>query len=219
MIEARRERILSRRYSEIGSCDGFTYILVTEDPEPLKNAEPFRGYENGYYEEYLSLLENTALITENVRLTGGVVLTDPVELAKEGSGIHFEAADLDGNPVRSEDLFAGHAVMMINLWGTWCSPCIRELPELEEMNQEFAEKNCQIIGIVTDADSDEKIREAKEILTNKGVTYINLAAFEGLSDLLPQDSWPTSYFVDENGNLIGEPVSGALPDRYRERIY
>ena len=52
----------------------------------------------------------------------------------------------------------------------------------------------------------------------KGVSYLNLVPFEGMSELLPQDSWPTSYFVDENGVLIGEPVGGALPDKYRQII-
>lgn len=105
---------------------------------------------------------------------------------------------------------------MINLWGTWCGPCKREIPELESMNRELAEKNCQIIGIAKDADNDEKVSLAKEILAERGVTYVNLIPFEGLSELLPQGKWPTSYFVDENGSLIGEPIAGAYLDRYRE---
>ena len=45
---------------------------------------------------------------------------------------------------------------------------------------------------------------------------MNLAAFEGLSDLLPQNSWPTSYFLDENGTLFGEPIAGAYLDQYEK---
>lgn len=217
-IEKRKENIRSSHYSEIGEYEGFNYILVTKNPEKLKKGKPFEGYEDGYFEEYLSLIENPDLITKNIQFVGGVELTDPVEPAGEGKEIHFEAKDLEGNVVKSEDLFAGHKVTMINLWGTWCIPCKRELSALEELNQEWAEKNCQIIGIVTDAEDEETIEEAKEILNNKGVTYVNLVPFEGLTDLLPQGSWPTSYFVDENGKLIGEPVIGAKLADYQEVI-
>jgi len=69
---------------------------------------------------------------------------------------------------------------------------------------------------VTDAKNDEKIGEAKAILAEKGVSYVNLLPFEGLSAQLPQQTWPTSYFVDENGTLIGEPITGAYLEQYRE---
>ena len=164
------------------------------------------------------VLHNTDLITQNIELIGGVELTDPIEHATEGTAIHFETTDLDGNPVNSDELFAGHPITMINLWGTWCGPCKAELPELEEISKEYAAKGCQVIGIVTDAEDEKTIQEAKDILAEKGVTYVNLAAFEELMDILPQESWPTSYFVDEHGCLLGEPVIGARPDQYRNRI-
>jgi len=213
---ALKERVLSYRYSEIGSYDGFTYILQTMDPERVKRDGQYPGYEGGYYEEYIALLENVDQIATHIRLTGGVELTESVEYAEVGTALHFETTDLEGNPVKSEDLFAGYAVTMINLWGTWCNPCKRELPELDSLNRELAEKNCRIIGIVTDAKNDEKIGEAKAILAEKGVSYVNLLPFEGLSAQLPQQTWPTSYFVDENGTLIGEPITGAYLEQYRE---
>jgi thiol-disulfide isomerase/thioredoxin len=203
-------------YREIGTYDGITYILVTEDPELLRNSEPLEGFEDEYYEEYISLSENTDLIKDNIRLIGGVELKEPAVLAEEGAGIQFETTDLDGNPVKSEDLFAGHKLTMINLWATWCSPCKKELPDLDKLNQELSEEKCQIIGIVTDTDKEEKISKAKEILEEKGVTFLNLVAFDGLKDLLPNDRWPTSYFVDENGCLVGEPVIGTLMENYME---
>jgi thiol-disulfide isomerase/thioredoxin len=202
------------RYLEIGTNEGFTYFLMTEDPELLRNSEPKEGFEDEYNEEFISLIENADLIRDSIRLVGGFELTDPAVYAEEGAGIWFETTDLDGNPVKSEDLFAGHKLTMINLWATWCSPCKKELPDLEKLNQVLSEKNCQIIGIITDTDKEEKISKAKEILEEKGVTYLNLVAFEGLKELLPNDQWPTSYFVDENGCLVGEPVIGILMDNY-----
>ena len=218
MVGSEKKWISSARYDVLGTKGGFTYILKSNDPEELKNIDPFPGYEDGYYDEYISLTENTDLIEKNLELTGNVKLTVPFEFASEGKRIEFETTDLDGNPVKSEDLFAGHPVTAINLWATWCGPCKEELPELETLNAELEENDCQIIGIVTDATKDRKIEKAKEILKNAGADYVNLVPFEALSEMLPQNCWPTTYFVDENGILVGEPVDSADPDMYRETI-
>ena len=218
MVGSEKKWISSARYDVLGTKGGFTYILKSNDPEELRNIDPFPGYEDGYYDEYISLTENTDLIEKNLELTGNVKLTVPFEFASEGKRIEFETTDLDGNPVKSEDLFAGHPVTAINLWATWCGPCKEELPELETLNAELEENDCQIIGIVTDATKDRKIEKAKEILKNAGADYVNLVPFEALSEMLPQNCWPTTYFVDENGILVGEPVDSADPDMYRETI-
>ena len=218
MVGSEKKWISSARYDVLGTKGGFTYILKSNDPEELRNIDPFPGYEDGYYDEYISLTENTDLIEKNLELTGNVKLTVPFEFASEGKRIEFETTDLDGNPVKSEDLFAGHPVTAINLWATWCGPCKEELPELETLNVELEENDCQIIGIVTDATKDRKIEKAKEILKNAGTDYVNLVPFEALSEMLPQNCWPTTYFVDENGILVGEPVDSADPDMYRETI-
>ena len=193
-------------------------VLRTGDPELLSNRDPFPGYGDEYYGEFISLLENADLIENNLELTGNIKLTGPFEFATEGKKIEFETTDLEGNPVKSEELFAGHPVTAVNLWATWCNPCKREIPELETLNTELKENNCQIVGIVTDAKKEKKIAQAKEILAELDAGYVNLVPFEGLADLLPQDCWPTTYFVDENGVLIGEPVDYADPDAYREKI-
>ena len=218
LAPSEKKWISSARYDVLGTKGGFTYILKTNDPEVLKNTDPFPGYEDGYYDEYISLSENTDLIEKNLELTGNVKLTVPFEFASEGKRIEFETTDLDGNPVKSGDLFAGHPVTAINLWATWCGPCKGEIPELETLNAELEENGCQIIGIVTDATKDRKIQKAKGILEDAGAGYINLVPFEALSEMLPQDCWPTTYFVDENGVLVGEPVDSADPDMYRETI-
>ena len=218
MVGSEKKWISSARYDVLGTKGGFTYILKSNDPEELKNIDPFPGYEDGYYDEYISLTENTDLIEKNLELTGNVKLTVPFEFASEGKRIEFETTDLDGNPVKSEDLFAGHPVTAINLWATWCGPCKEELPDLKTLNAELEENDCQIIGIVTDATKDRKIEKAKEILKNAGTDYVNLVPFEALSEMLPQNCWPTTYFVDENGILVGEPVDSADPDMYRETI-
>ena len=69
-----------------------------------------------------------------------------------------------------------------------------------------------------DADNDENIKKGKDLLEKQGATYTNLEAFDGLDDMLLQDSWPTFCFVDEHGSLLGEPISGAMVGLYPERI-
>ena len=107
---------------------------------------------------------------------------------------------------------------MINLWATWCGPCKRELPELGEMAKEFEEKDCQIIGICLDANNETAIGTAKDILSECGCDYLNIAPPEDINDILPAASIPTSYFVDSEGRIIAEKVVGARVDLYPETI-
>ena len=71
---------------------------------------------------------------------------------------------------------------------------------------------------MTDADSEEQIAKAAEILNERGVNYVNLVPFEGMEEMLPMNAYPTSYFVDETGTLVGEAVEGAYLERYPEVI-
>ena len=89
----------------------------------------------------------------------------------------FETTDLAGNPVKSAELFSQYELTMVNLWGTFCGPCIQEMPGLEELSREMRERNIAIVGVVTDingpADS-AVIAEAEDIIARTGVTYLNL---------------------------------------------
>ena len=88
----------------------------------------------------------------------------------------FEGKDLDGNPVKSDDLFSGNAVTVVNFWFTTCNPCVGELAELDALNRELAEKGGALIGVNTfTLDGDEAaISEAKDVLAKKGATYQNV---------------------------------------------
>ena len=107
---------------------------------------------------------------------------------------------------------------MINLWTSWCTYCIREMPELEEIYQEYKEKGCNVVGILMDADEPGAMDEALAILEQTGVTYMTLKPTGDILDQIPAQAYPTTYFVDENGKLIGETVVGADVDRYREQL-
>lgn len=127
----------------------------------------------------------------------------------------FDGKDLDGNEVKSSTLFAGNTVTVVNFWFTTCSPCVSELAELEALNKQLAEKGGAVVGINSfTLDGDKAaIDEAKDILTKKGVSYKNLwfdskgEAGKFTSGLY---SYPTTYVVDKNGNIVGEPIVGAI---------
>ena len=127
----------------------------------------------------------------------------------------FDGKDLDGNEVDSSTLFEGNTVTVVNFWFTTCSPCVNELADLEELNKQLAEKGGAVVGINSfTLDGDETaISEAKDILTKKGVSYKNIwfnsnsEAGKFTSGLF---SYPTTYVVDKNGNIVGEPIVGAI---------
>ena len=127
----------------------------------------------------------------------------------------FDGKDLDGNEVKSSTLFSGNTVTVVNFWFTTCSPCVGELADLEALNKQLAEKGGAVVGINSfTLDGDKTaINDAKDILTKKGVSYKNIwfdsksEAGEFTSGLY---SYPTTYVVDKNGNIVGEPIVGAI---------
>ena len=136
-----------------------------------------------------------------------------------GTQVSFFTYDMNQNYVASEDIFAQCEVTMINVWATWCGFCCEELPELEKINDRLQEKNCQIIGIVGDLYDDETYAEALDLLEQSGVTYTNLFPWDECYDTFNMDEgWPTSFFVNRNGEMIGEPIVGAMVDQYESYI-
>ena len=134
------------------------------------------------------------------------------QTAEAGSSVTFETADLAGNPVNSAELFSQHELTMVNLWATFCGPCIQEMPGLEQLNQKMKERNIAIIGIVVDiAGPDDKgqIEEAEDIISSTGVTYMNLLPWDGIDEALPSMYVPTTYFIDSNGCIVGEAAVGS----------
>lgn len=126
----------------------------------------------------------------------------------------FTAPGLEGG-VYSGTVFQGHRLTMMNVWGTYCSPCIRELPDLERLSKEYGEK-FQLIGIIIDA-ADRNLNvipeikeEAKNIASQTGATYLQLLPSRSLNDLFLSDvqATPVTLFLDENGVILGKPVYG-----------
>ena len=130
----------------------------------------------------------------------------------------FEGKDLDGNTVKSDELFSANAVTVVNFWFTTCNPCVGELAELDALNKELAEKGGSLIGVNTfTLDGDEKaISEAKDVLAKKGATYQNVYFdSDGEAGKFTTNifAYPTTYVVDRNGNIVGEPIVGAITEK------
>lgn len=147
--------------------------------------------------------------------------------ASEGSGsdaesggelsfASFTAEDLDGNEV-TEAIFADHELTMLNIWATDCPPCISEMPELAEINREYADKGVQVVGVVMDLlDSDRNISEdqldlAKEIVEQTGADYPHLRPSDDLIIIALQyvTATPATVFIDKDGNYVGNALYGA----------
>ena len=130
----------------------------------------------------------------------------------------FEGKDLDGNTVKSKELFASNAVTVVNFWFTTCNPCVGELSELDALNKELAKKGGALIGVNTfTLDGDETaISEAKDVLAKKGATYQNVYFdSDGEAGKFTTNifAYPTTYVVDRNGNIVGEPIVGAITEK------
>ena len=133
----------------------------------------------------------------------------------------FAGLDLNGNEV-TEAVFAEADITMINYWGTYCPPCIAEMPELAKLEGEY-DGRMQLIGVPIDVDfskpDSKEYKAALEILESAGAKYKNVQPTGGLAEYTKYMQYvPTSIFVDAEGNIVGGPVVGGNFDEYRNTI-
>lgn len=136
----------------------------------------------------------------------------------KGPCLRFTTTDVYGETVTSEALFGGNKYTMINCWTSWCPPCIGELSELEALSKLFEEKGCGLVGLLYDGDDPAGLADALDIMSEKGVSYTNVIPWEGVDDLLQIQAVPTSFFVDSEGNIVGEFIVGADPEGYEAML-
>ena len=130
----------------------------------------------------------------------------------------FEGKDLDGNTVKSSDLFSGKAVTVVNFWFTTCGPCVGELGDLDALNKELAGKGGVLIGInaFTLDGNEAAISDAKDVLTQSGATYQNVYFDSGSEAGKFVESiyaYPTTYVVNRSGRIVGDPIVGAITSK------
>ena len=182
-------------------------------------AEKIRDIENQLTlieEKYPEVAQQST--DDAMSVPAGSDMTTPLDDGSMQKFPAFEGKDLDGNTVKSDELFSANAVTVVNFWFTTCNPCVGELSELDALNKELAEKGGALIGVNTfTLDGDEAaISEAKDVLTKKGATYQNVYFdSDGEAGKFTTNifAYPTTYVVDRSGNIVGEPIVGAITEK------
>ena len=203
----------------LGTIEGAKDQFTDEEYEMLKeSATEISNIENKLTElenKYPEIMQES--IDGDMSVPAGSDMTNPPDDGSMQKFPAFEGKDLDGNPVKSDELFSANAVTVVNFWFTTCNPCVGELSELDALNKELAEKGGSLIGVNTfTLDGDETaISEAKDVLAKKGATYQNVYFdSDGEAGKFTTNifAYPTTYVVDRSGNIVGEPIVGAITE-------
>ena len=200
---------------EIGTAGDYKFYYVVLDDESEYEELRNTDYPQDKLEEAYKFWQEAAT-TSNFK--DRITVKEPASIypdVEDGAAVSFETQDLEGNPVTSRELLAGHKITMINIWATWCSNCKAEMEDLEALNKEWADLDCQIIGICDDAKDEEMVPLAKKILEEHGVTFRNVRSNDVICDeQLPAVGLPTSYFVDSEGKILCSPIVGRNVEQY-----
>lgn len=144
--------------------------------------------------------------------TGSSKSSDSSKASSDESGKvfgTFESDTLEGEAV-SDDIFSKADLTMVNIWGTFCGPCIREMPDLGELSREYSDRGVQVVGLVSDV-GEAKNEKAEEIVSTTKADYTHIIASQDLMSgiLSSVNVVPTTIFVDKEGNQVGDVYSGA----------
>lgn len=181
---------------------------------------------DGNYVYYLSTNSQAEkALTEEVRKTQ-VTITDMTDIDASvsepesnfsGTSVgDFSTQDVYG-AAYTQDVFKDYDLTMVNIFTTWCSPCVAEMPELEELYQQMKDKGVGVVGVVLDVLNEkgeapqEDLERAQTLVERTGVTYPVLLPdstyFNGR--LTGIEAFPETFFVDKDGNIVGETYSGS----------
>lgn len=181
---------------EIGRKGGMVFLYV---PTEFND----KGMSNEVKEKYQSIVKMIPTIRKSITLTTRGA-------SNTGAFPGFSTTDLDGNPV-DNTTFSDYKITMVNIWGTFCGPCIEEMPDLEKMSKNMPE-GTRLIGLVCDALDDEHKSLAKEILTQTGASFLNWIPDTALKEYMDSHvtGVPTTLFIDKNGEIVGDAIIGAV---------
>lgn len=134
--------------------------------------------------------------------------------------ITFEGTDLEGNTV-SQDIFSQSKLTMVNVWATYCNPCLNEMPGLGELASEYDRSEFQIIGIVSDVSEGEDQTLVKSLVQETGAAYPHLLANDSIGQaiLSSVSGVPTTFFFDGEGAYLGGVVGSAEKSTWEEIVH
>ena len=186
---------------DIGNAGKYTFFLYMEPEQAfIDTVDPV------YAEEY------TSLMSQPEQVVSAFTCYEPLDRYASliGSKVTFTTTDLDGNAVSSADLFAQNEITMVNIWATWCGPCIGELAELQSIHTRMQEKGCGIVGLLDDTDLDE----ARRLVEENGITYPVILAPDDYEAYFPIEGYPSSFFINSEGEILASPIVGAYVEAY-----
>ena len=143
------------------------------------------------------------------------------------NALEFSAVDLNGNAVSSKDIFKNNKITMINIWGTFCGPCISEMPELAKLNKANKSKGVEVIGIIIDVELDRsgkvnasQKKTADSIISKTGADYRHIVPSAEMERgfLSGVQAVPTTIFVDSEGRQNGDAVVGSRSQSQWQKI-
>ena len=191
---------------EIGKNGDTTYYLMME----ALNRDLMEDMDPSYLDEYV------AMAAGGDDLAASFTFCEPEETPVPyaglvGSRIEFTSADLDGNPVSSAELFGQNEITVLNIWATWCGPCIGELEDLQSIHKNYQAKGAGVLGLLYDDDLDT----ARQLMEEYHVRYPNILAPETLNDFFPVEALPSTLFIGRDGSVLAGPELGANVARYK----
>lgn len=204
----------------LGKNDAFYYYftdlneLFADDPDTLAMLTADLG--DGDSALYASLQEDAGLLLGSAEI---LPLTLPASLEGDALGKVFTDAvlqDLEGSDVALGDLIRGQKLTLLNVWGTFCGPCIREMPDLGDLAREYADRGFGVVGLtcdILDASGNvqaDVVEDALDILASTGVDYPVLILPNDLAQALELMYVPTSFFVDAQGHILEGPLTGSM---------
>ncbi|KNF08663.1 thioredoxin domain-containing protein [Gottschalkia purinilytica] len=191
--------------------DNLAYYICYGD----SNTESLSDESRKIYDELSKDIDN---------LKNSIKVFKPVKSEEKLSDIkkvpEFKAKDLKGKEV-TEKIFQNNKLTMINVWATFCGPCISEMKDLQALYKDLKKEGVNIVGLIGDIENDETKKLAQDIIKNKGVEFTNIIPDKTLKDniLKSVPGFPTSIFIDKEGNIVGEPIVGARSkDEYKKII-
>jgi thiol-disulfide isomerase/thioredoxin len=194
---------------ELGKAGDYTfYLYMTEPSEDYLNL-----IDDKYKEEYTALAKDADTIAAAITISAPEERPDPYA-ALIGAKFEFTAKDLEGKEISSADLFAKNEVTMLNIWATWCGPCIGELEELQKLHTDLQEKGCGLVGMLIDDDQET----ANQLISENGLTYPMVWAPDTLGDFITLEGVPTTLFIGKDGTVLASPIVGADVEGYNETL-
>ncbi|WP_291582458.1 TlpA family protein disulfide reductase [Clostridium sp. UBA6640] len=201
----------------IGKEGNLEFYLLYNKPDTNGLSEKSKkDYEEIYGEiknfksliKILSEEEKLRIQEENLKLQEEYLRLGKEKLSKYKK-FEFKTKTIDGKGIDSS-ILKDSKLTMVNIWGTFCGPCMDEMPDIQKLYEEVKGEKINVIGLIGDTPDEDNEELAKEILSKIDVKYTNIIPDESIKNSILEDvsTFPTTFFVDSEGNIIGDFLMG-----------